>query len=254
MKTVHTTRIAVLFLAFCLVPLTGCQFGKEYSNFVTGFWTKVDELAKADQINQTLKNRIAILEEENVKLKSELGENAEHHKAEELKGEALHEGGSVAARTEHSLVPEMKEEASHEKEEDGEDLSIMALPPKKIFLEAMKAFGEKAFDRSARGFIALANHKTNKIYNTAQVNYMAGVSLFELHNYARAQSYFKKSYELAAGRNPASVSGERSVYAARSLSWIAVCHQKLGHKKEAKETIQELFNYFPHSAEAKRFH
>lgn len=173
------------------------------------------------------------------------------HRAPASHGATVHEHTAAVAHGEADA------HKTHDSSEDDEssDLSIMSIPPKKIFAESMNAFDRREFDRAARGFIALANHKENRIYATAQVNYMAGVSLFELHNYGKSLQYFQRSYDLCSGnRQPAaSQASNHIVFAPRSLGWMALAHRKLGHKAEAQSKIDELINRFPHSAEAKRF-
>lgn len=203
------------------------------------FLAKLHELQELDENTSMLKKKVADLAVENAELKKIAASRAEEHRAERIKSEAKAEGGVEHARTISSL----------EVFEPG----LLSKPPKAVFDGALKAFHAGDYETSAKAFVQLADNEENDAFNTAQVNYLAAVSLYYVGNYKSAERFFEKSMKLAQARAPAG-SGEVSHlgYVPRGMAWRALCLARVGDQAGARQAVHELIQKYPKSREARR--
>ncbi len=140
------------------------------------FLAKLHELQELDANTSMLTQKVADLEVDSAEFKKIATSRAEEHRAGRIKREARAEGGVEYARTISSL----------EVFEPG----LLAKPPKAVFDAALKAFHAGDYETSAKAFVQLADNEANDAFNTAQVNYLAGVSLYYVGNYKSAERFF----------------------------------------------------------------
>jgi TolA-binding protein len=146
----------------------------------------------------------------------------------------------------HAAVDEEEEEgrspASAAEEEPA--VTLLSAPPKKIFETALAAFQREEYDRAARGFVSLADSKENTRYATAEVHFMAGVSLFKVRNY---QVAMKQLDDVLSAHG-----ADAQALAPKALMWKALCLKKLGRDSDSKKTAQTILERYPASAEAQK--
>lgn len=191
---------------------------------------KLRQAANLDQDNESLRQRLALLEVENSRLVEAHLECREQVRSDTIKSVALAEGGVESARTIASLKTA--------------DQDLLSKPPKVIFDQAAKAFERGDFETAGKAFVFLVDNSENDAFQDAQTYYFAGVSLYKLGNYKRALSYLTKSEKHATA--------EELSYGPRALGWMALCQKKLGNRHEENKTIRELIQKYPKSQEARR--
>lgn len=206
------------------------------NDLIAGFRLKLNNLQYLDAKLEQLLTQVAELETKNAELNYELQAGChEKQRAEVLKHQAEHEGGVQTARTIASLQPA--------------EPDLLSKPPKFVFESALKAFEREDFETAAKGFVTLVENPENNAFQTAQVFYLSGVSLYHLGNYKNALQYFNQAIHFAnqhdGGVNDIS-------FAPRAMGWIALCYQNLGNTPEVKQVIKNLIQKFPKSKEAQR--
>lgn len=194
------------------------------------FLLKLERMQTLDENNAALRTRTAELEVENARLAEQYSDCREHKRAEQIKEEAQHEGGTETARTIASLSTA--------------DEALLSHPPKAIFEQAMRAFNGGDFETAAKAFAFLAHHPENDSYKDANTFFMAGVSLFKVENYKKALWHFEQAHKHATGEDVS--------FAPRALGWVALCQAKLGDKKAEQAAVRELIQKYPKSKEARR--
>lgn len=199
-------------------------------SYVKSFWQKLDHIRKVDEQNERLIKKLALLEMENATIKKGTVERKEAGRSQSLKKHATLEGGVPEARTLASL--------------ETADPNLLSQEPRKIYEGAMAAFVEEDYATAAKAFLHLTESPETTDYSTAETNYFAALSLYNLHNYKQALRYFEYSYKQAKG--------EEVTFAPRAMAWIAVCQKKLGRSVAGQTTVKELIEKFPRSKEAQR--
>lgn len=174
--------------------------------------------------------------------------DASKHEVDHHSSDAHHAENPHAAATHDAHHAEVAT-AGHSQVSHGEvnAMTILSAPPKKVYEEANRAFSKNDFHRAARGFVALASNKENTRFATAEVNYFAGVSLYQLKNYKAALKYLQNAQVLAE-------SEKKSALSPKILMWTALCQKNLGEAQKSKQTVQRLVERYPASAEARRVH
>jgi len=108
------------------------------------------------------------------------------------------------------------------------------LSPKKVFIEARKAFFASKLDKAKEGFL----YSLSKKYLPATSSYYLGEIAYKKKNYKEALAFYKKSVNFYP---------KKTSYMPRLLYHTALSFEKLGNKKAAKLTLQKLINDFPKS-------
>ena len=196
----------------------------------TAFREKLDNVRHLDERNDELKRRVADLEIEVAHLENEYVSCREEKRAEKIKTEAKEEGGIESARTIASL--------------DMPDESVLALPPREIFDKAIEAFNAGDHETAAKSLSFLVENSENDAFQRPRAFFLAGVSLFKVGDFKKAEGYLKKAESLATGAEAA--------YAPRALAWQSLCRSRLGDKAGERKKIRELIEKYPKSKEARR--
>lgn len=193
-------------------------------------WTKLDELRNMDEQNDMLRRRVAELEIENATLSHRYLDCRETARAKKIKTRAMREGGVETARTVASLNPSVPE--------------LLSRPPKGIFDAGLRAFNAGDYETAAKAFTQLAELSENPVFQTAQVFFLGGVSLYHLGNFKKAEGLLSEASTHATGAAHA--------FAPRALAWIALCRAKLGDHEGSRRAAHELIQKFPRSKEARK--
>lgn len=199
-------------------------------DYFTSLGERLEQAAHLDQENELLRKKVAELQADRAKLEQADSERREQARASAMKHEAVAEGGVEASRTLASLKTA--------------DEHLLAKPPKAVFEQSLKAFADGDFETAAKALVFLADNGENDSFQTPQVFFLAGVSLYEVKNYKSALAYFARAQKDAGGDDLS--------YAPRALGWIALCHKKLGETAAEKKTVHELIQRYPKSKEARR--
>lgn len=198
--------------------------------FINDFHKKIEHAAKVDQENESLRKRLSEIEVRFSHVEHEAAQCREHARADRIKHDAVEEGGHEASRTLASLKTF--------------DEKLLSRPPKAIYEEALKSFAKDDFETAAKALAFLSDNEENDAFQTVQVYYLTGVSLYKVGNFKRAITYLERAKSHAEG--------DELSYVPRTLGWIALCQKKLGNRAGEKQAIKELIEKYPKSKEARR--